>query len=560
MRANSGLESRVVEDCFAFGPFIFDASCGALSRDGRPVAVGQRALSVLHALVRANGEVVTKSDLIDIVWPGLVVEESNLSVQIAALRKALEGGSGGDQWIVTVARVGYRFARPAVRADGAARGPAGAASLAVLPFDNLSGKAAREYFADGVTEDIIAALSRFKWFRVAARNSSFAFKGRSAGAADVARALCVTYVLTGSVRRSATRIRISVQLIDARSATQLWAERYDFAPGELFSVQDEIANQVVGAIEPELLKTQALLAVDDRRRDQDLTGWDLVHRGTWYFHQVTRATHLRARELFREACMAAPQLTEAHAWRGRVSAGIVAYGWSEDAASDLREGLDAAATAVRIDPKNPYAHYSLAITSVFAEEFDQAVRAAEMAVELSPGFALGHLVLGMARLFSGDAAHAIGALERGLRLNPYDPQNFVWYNLLGLAHFFTGHAEPALDAAKHALKVRPDWTPALETLVLAHLAAGRRDAARECAARLPRGDPAAADALAPLRRANPRWNEAMTASLRSVAPGARAEAVEPAGEADAVGHREDLHRAPARRRSGRVKVRRSPPP
>jgi tetratricopeptide (TPR) repeat protein len=322
-------------------------------------------------------------------------------------------------------------------------------------------------------------------------------------------------VLAGSVRRSGKRVRIAAQLNDARTATQLWADRYDFAFGDLFSVQDRIAEQVVGAIEPELLKTQSTLAVDDRRRDQDLTVWDLVHRGTWYFHQVTRATHLRARELFREACMAAPQLAEAHAWRGRVSAGIVAYGWSEDAASDLREGLDAAVTALRIDPKNPYAHYSLAITSVYAEEFDQAVRAAEMAVQLSPGFALGHLVLGMARLFSGDAAEAIGALERGLRLSPYDPQNFVWYNLLGLAHFFTARAEPALDVAKNALKIRPDWRPALETLVLAHLAAGRRDAARECAGRLGRCDESTGDALGPLRRANPRWDRTMTTLLRS---------------------------------------------
>jgi len=125
-----------------------------------------------------------------------------------------------------------------------------------------------------------------------------------------------------------------------------------------------------------------------------------------------------------------------------VSAGIVAYGWSDDEAADLREGVDAATTAVRIDPSNPYSHYALAITSAFADEFGQSIRAAEMAIELSPGFALGHLVLGMARLFPGASGQAVEALEHGLRLNPYDPQNFVWHNLLGLANFFEGRLEP----------------------------------------------------------------------------------------------------------------------
>jgi len=183
-----------------------------------------------------------------------------------------------------------------------------------------------------------------------------------------------------------------------------------------------------------------------------------------------------------------------------MSAGIVAYGWSDDEAADLREGVDAATTAVRIDPSNPYSHYALAITSAFADEFGQSIRAAEMAIELSPGFALGHLVLGMARLFPGASGQAVEALEHGLRLNPYDPQNFVWHNLLGLANFFEGRLEPAAQAAENALKVRPNWPPALQTLAYARQAAGHVDAARECVGRLARFAEASGDALAPLRR------------------------------------------------------------
>jgi len=499
---------------FLFGPFTFDAERARLSRDGRRLDVGQRALGVLHALLNANGHVVTKAQLMDLAWPGAVVEESNLSVQIAALRKLLGPTPAGGDWIATVARIGYRFAEPVTVAGAAeestAESTAVRPSVAVLPFDNLSGEADKEYFVDGITEDIIAALSRFRWFFVIARNAAFTFKHRTPE--DVAQALAVRYVLAGSVRRSGNRIRISAELVDARSATTLWADRYDFEFGELFSVQDRITEQVVGAIEPELLKSESVLAIGRRRGVRDMTGWDLVHQGTWFFHQITRPTHLRARELFREARKADSQLAEAHAWIGRVSAGIVAYGWSEDEAADLREGIDAALKAVQLDEKNPYSHYALAITSVFASEFDQAIRAADKAVELSPGFALGHLVLGMARLYSGDAVRAVGCLERGLQLNPHDPQNFVWYNVLATALLLQHEFDTALKRATNALKVRPNWRPAITTALCCYQAMGQKDGARQCVERLSRCEPSA-DALGPLWRTNARWREEMTSLL-----------------------------------------------
>lgn len=476
--------------------------------------IGHRALGVLHALLKANGQVVTKAELIDFAWPGAIVEESNLSVQIAALRKLLGVAPNGADWIATVSRIGYRFVGPLaiteaadhVTADPAAPRP----SLAVLPFENLSGIPDEEYFADGITEDIIGALSRFTWFSVISRNAAFAFKHKATR--EVAHTLGVRYVLAGSVRRSGNRVRISAELADAHSAAQLWGGRYDFELGELFSVQDQITEQVVGAIEPELLKTESALAVA-RPGARDMTGWDLVHQGTWFFHQVTRSTHFRARELFRAACRADPQLAEARAWLGRVSAGIVAYGWSEDELSDLREGVDAALKAVQLDDRNPYSHYALAITSVFAGEFDQAIRAAERAIELSPGFALGHLVLGMARLFSADAACAVGCLERGLRLNPHDPQNFVWYNVLAVALLFEGKLESAVKQAMNALKVRPNWKPAMATTVCCYQGMHRADTAREWVERLARCD-GSADALEPLWRANPAWRRQVESLLR----------------------------------------------
>src|SRR5689334_21507722 len=251
---------------FLFGPFAFDAERRNLARDGRRLEVGHRALGVLHALLEANGQVVTKERLMDFAWPGAVVEESNLSVQIAALRKLLGPAPGGGAWIATVARIGYRFAGPITTEAAQESELASSAtrpSVAVLPFENLSGDPDQQYFVDGITEDIIAALSRFRWFFVIARNAAFAFRHKPPG--EVTQALAVRYALAGSVRKSGNRIRISAELVDARSATTLWADRYDFEFGELFSVQDRITEQVVGTIEPELLKSESTLAVTRRR-------------------------------------------------------------------------------------------------------------------------------------------------------------------------------------------------------------------------------------------------------------------------------------------------------
>jgi TolB-like protein len=505
---------------FSFGPFVFDPQRGVLLRDGRPVAVSGKGLQLLQALVSAPGQVLTKADLMRAAWGDAAVEESNLSVQIAALRKQLGPAPDGGEWIATTPRVGYRFiGLPTAPADEnaltkAARGEQQERpSIAVLPFGNLSGEREQEYLADGITEDIITALTRFRWFFVIARNSSFAYKGRSSDAKQLAQELGVRYLLEGSVRKSSERIRISVQLVDAATANQIWAERYDLAMTEVFAVQDEIAERVAGAIEPELLKTEGAQAA--ARHTGNMNAWDLVRRGTWYFHRVTRETHLKARELFRQACKLDPELPEAHVWLARVSAGVVPYGWSENPAADLREGTEAALRAIQLDERNPYAHYALAIVSVFSERFEQSISASRRAINISPSFALGHLVLGMALLFSGRAAEAITPLEYGLRLSPNDPQNFVWFNVLALGRLFSGRPEAGLEAAARALQVRPNWWTSLEVIICCYAALDRWDEARRYACDLTRVAKQPGDVLAALKAHNPGWNEQMRGALRA---------------------------------------------
>jgi TolB-like protein/Flp pilus assembly protein TadD len=511
-------------EAVAFGPYVFDLSRGVLLREARPVAVGHKGLLLLKALLREPGQTVTKPELMDAAWPEMAVEESNLSVQIAALRKVIGPAPNGGTWIATVPRVGYRFVGPLnnteqipAQASGErVAAPSRKTTILVLPFRNIGGDHCQDYLVDGITEDIIVALTRFRWFSVIARNSSFAFKDRPVDTAkleiDAAGEPGTRYVVEGSVRKSNQRVRIAAQLIEVGSGIHLWAERYDLELTELFAVQDEIAERVAGAIEPELLRTESVLAA--ARHTGNMTAWDLVRRGTWHFHQVTQENHFQARELFRRACTVDPELPEAHLWIGRVNAGIIAYGWSNAPAEDVSEGTEAALTAIRFDEKNPYAHYALAIISAYSNAFDRASAAAERAIELTPSFALGHLVLGMARLFSGRASEAVPPLERGLRLNPYDPQNFVWLNLLGLAHLFSGHPDRSLDSAMKAQKIRPAWRPIFETLAACYVALGRIEEARRIVMEMAKLDKPAGDALAPLLASNSRWREQRLAYLR----------------------------------------------
>jgi TolB-like protein len=505
---------------FAFGPFVLDTQRGKLLQQGRPVAVSSKGLQLLEALLASPGRVQTKTELMRAAWGDAAVEESNLSVQIAALRKQLGPTADGGDWITTIPRVGYRFvglpAQGPTEEIAETRSPPiereHRPSIAVLPFANLSGEKEQEYLADGITEDIITALTRFRWFFVIARNSSFAYKGKSLDAKQVAQELGVRYLLEGSARKSGQHIRISAQLVDATSGKHIWAERYDLELTEVFAIQDEIAERVVGAIEPELLRTEGAQAA--ARHTGNMTAWDLVRRGTWHFHQVTRENHLKARELFRQACKLDPELPEAHLWLGRVNAGVVFYGWSNNPVADLQEGMQAALKAIQLDERNPYSHYALAIVSVCSERLEQSISAARKAIEISPSFALGHLVLGMALLFSGRAPEAIVPLEYGLRLSPYDPQNFVWFNVLALARLFSGRAEAGLEAAARALQVRPNWWTSLEVLVCCYAALGKWDEARRCAQQMDSVTRQPADVLAPLKAHNPSWADEMNNALQ----------------------------------------------
>src|SRR5215469_14494015 len=272
----------LVDGELSFGRFRLDLARRELRRDERLVRLGSRALDILCVLASAGGKVVTKDELMERVWAGVVVEEHNIQVHISALRRAFEGDGDSESWIVTVPGRGYRLlrAREPAAADDPAPGRSlpisGQPSLAVLPFLNLSGDAEQEYFADGMVEEIITALSRIRWLFVTARNSSFAYKGQNVDVKRVGRELGVRYVLEGSVRRNVNRVRITAQLIDAGTGAHLWADRFDGPLEDVFELQDKVASSVAGVIEPALQAAET--ARSTARPTTDLTAYDLYLR------------------------------------------------------------------------------------------------------------------------------------------------------------------------------------------------------------------------------------------------------------------------------------------
>ena len=405
----------------SLGRFRLDSLRRELRRDGKPVRLGSRARDILCLLASAQGTVVSKDELMERVWPGVVVEENNLQVHIRALRKALEGDDG-ESWIVTVPGRGYRLLRPQQPPPLADPAPEPSfplpdkPSLAVLPFVNLSGDPEQEYFADGTVEDITTALSKLRWFFVIARNSSFAYKGRAVNVKQVGCELGVRYILEGSVRKSGNRLRITAQLVEAETGNHVWAERYDRDLDDIFAVQDEITERVVAAIEPELYAAEDFRS--QRKPPESLDAWECVIRALSALSQVTSEGRAVAERLCRQAIAIAPGHGQAHsllAW-----ALLRRTVWSDDLRAVITEASAETQTALSIDERDPWAHLVQGNLFNRLRRFDDAARECRRALELNPNFALAHAYFGMALNGLGRYQEAIDSAQHALRLSPND--------------------------------------------------------------------------------------------------------------------------------------------
>jgi adenylate cyclase len=322
-------------------------------------------------------------------------------------------------------------------------------SIAVLSFDNLSADAEQEFFADGIAEDVITALSRFRSLFVIARNSSFSYKGTSPDICTVGHELGVRYVVEGSVRKAGNRVRISAQLIDARSGSHLWADRFDGSLDDVFDLQDQITEQIVVAVEPEIRVRERARA--RRKPPESLDAWELLQRGLSHFYRVNKADRAEAIRLFREAVALEPEFAAAHAHLAYALASSVPLGYADGTAQAVASARATAEQAVFLDPNDPMARLALGRVHVFAGETEMAICEMRTAIASNPNFAWGHYGFGFAYWYAaGEMEQALAHFDTALRLSPRDPSRWLTLMLKGSALRFLGHHDEAIAHCRQA--------------------------------------------------------------------------------------------------------------
>ena len=452
---------------------------------GEPVPLGARAFDLLLALIEHRERVVGKDELLSLAWPDLVVEENNLSVQVSALRKVL-----GADAIATVAGRGYRFTMPvseiAVAAPAAAVAVAAAGdidlslpdkpSIAVLAFDNLSADPEQAYFADGIAEDIITALSRFRQFHVTARNSSFTYKGQVLDIKKIGRELGVRYVLEGSVRTAGERVRISAQLVDAHSGNHVWAERYDGRLESVFDLQDEITNAIAAAVTPAFARAE--LQRMSRKRPENLDAWELSLRASQAYATGGPNDLAEARDLAQRALLLDSRNTAALSLLSLTHATEALLSYSTSPTVSVAEAVKAARLAVREDSADADCLASLGFALLGARQFDDALDLLRQAVALNPNSAWGFGVFGACLSWCGEYGECVEVFDTAMRLSPRDPRMGMWFSLLALAAFITGHHQEGVAHARRSVHVSPGFVGGHRTLAANLSALDQMDEAR----------------------------------------------------------------------------------
>ena len=393
---------------FLFADHVLDVDRRELRCGSTLIAVEPQVFDLLNYLLENRDRVVSKDDLIASVWRGRIVSDSTLDSRINAARRALGDNGDKQRLIRTIARRGFRFVS-AVRLEsesdashgsppGELQAPARAAlprsdgpAIAVLPFVNMSGEPEQDYFSDGISEDIITALSRLRWFFVIARNSCFAFKRKSVPMKQIAEELGVGYLVEGSVRRSGDRVRITAQLNDAATGSQLWAERYDRCLSDVFAVQDEITEAIVAAIEPRVYAAENFRA--QRKAPESLDAWDLLMQALSHYWKVTREDNIAAQALLAKAIAIDPNYSHALAVLGVSHIFGAHMGW-EPRATAVPAAECAGLAALRADSEDPWAHLAVAGAYVCVGRFEDTLAELEQALQLNPNFSLAQAYYG----------------------------------------------------------------------------------------------------------------------------------------------------------------------
>jgi TolB-like protein len=464
---------------YHFDLFYQDSDRRELRRDGTPISVEPKVFDLVVYLVDNRDRVVSKDDLINAIWQGRIVSESALATCINAARTTL-GDNGEEQRLIkTFPRKGLRFVATVLRGpvDHPTPGllPACLAlpdrpSIAVLPFQNMSSEPEQEYFADGIVTDITTGLAQIKWLFVISRNSSFIYKGRPTDVKQVGRELGVRYVLEGSIRKAGSRVRIVAQLIDAENGTHIWAERYDRQLDDIFALQDEISDKVVGAIEPNLRNAE--ISRVRRRRPDSLEAYDFVLRARPFAHSHLAEDAAIAIPLLNKALEIEPDYAAAHAplslcYHSRFSRA----GLNE---ADRNSAIHHAHAAIASGPDDAAA-LGIAgfVIALDAHDRATALKAFDRALALSSSnyFALCSSALALS--WMGTTEVAVDRATRALRLSPFDPLNYLSYNALAISYLHMGQFADAHEVAERSVQLNPRFSVSRAFLAAALSRLGR---------------------------------------------------------------------------------------
>ena len=446
-----------------FGQFRLDLGERKLARNGEPVQIGARAINILCVLASARGEVVSKDELMARVWPGVVVEENNIQVHVSALRKALKEGKTGHNCLVTVPGRGYRLIGTQPLLPGAVgeiddqQEPPlpDRPSIAVLPFQNMSGDIEQEYFADGVVEEIITALARFSGLFVIARNSSFTYKGRAVDVKQVGRELGVRYVLEGSIRKAGHRVRITGQLIDTANGVHLWADRFDGALGDILDLQDQLTANVVNAIVPRL--EQAEIDRAKRKSMKSLDAYDYFLRGLEQAHLNARDSVSEALLLFSKAIDLEPEFAAAYGSAAYCYCQRKVSGWMVDSEREGAEAARLAWKAVQLgkDDAVPLAFGGNTLAYV-VRELNAGAAFVDRARALNRNLAVAWSASGWIRVWIGEPEIALEHFAIFKRISPLDPEMPNAMCGCAFAHFHAGRYQESALFAEQVLQENPN--------------------------------------------------------------------------------------------------------
>lgn len=360
-------------------------------------------------------------------------------------------------------------------------------AIAVLPFMNFSGDPQQEYFADGITEDIISRLAGWRAFPVIARNSTFNYKGqKKIDVKEVAKELGAFYVVEGSVRKSGHRVRVTAQLIRADTNQHILAERYDRDLTDLFALQEEIVAAIAGNIEPELLKFERERVAERPQQSED--AYELYQHGMWHHYRNTRADNVEAQSYFRRALAIDAEYPQATAALTIAVLNAGFLGWSERAEANFAEAYELGQSAIHLDPHYPNAHYALGLVCMWTQRIERGIAALEEAISLNPSFAAAHVMLGQMYVYVGRREEAIQLAETGIRLSPADPRLDRWLPALAGAHYQLRHYAEAVEAGRRSWTLNRNWPHGLRYVVAGLAQLGRIAEAQAALTELKRMD------------------------------------------------------------------------